>query len=105
MPPEWEFDESVLFEVPAEYADKLLSRLAQGHFSWLHGAEDGICVVAALHANSDDLAPILREVESWIAEIGLPYVRFVLDGREYMLRTQSELPAGRAAWDRLRPPH
>ena len=97
MFPEPEFDELVLFDLPAEDADQLLARLAPSHLAWILGTENGFFVVAALRAESEDLARLLRGVEAWLAESDLPYVRFMLDGRDYVLRAHSEAPAARAA--------
>jgi hypothetical protein len=87
---ESEFDEVVLFGVAAEYADRFLARLAQDRLAWLLVTEDGFFVAASLRAESEDLARLLRDIETWIAESDPPYVRFILDGREYMLRAQVE---------------
>jgi hypothetical protein len=85
-----DFDDTVLFDVPAEYADLLSARLNTARLTWLERRdEDELFVVAALRVEPEDLAELLREVESWLAESDLPYVRFILDGREYMLHPQA----------------
>ena len=94
---ETQFDELVLFDLPAESADQLWARLAPSHLAWILGTEDGFFVVAALRAESEDLARLLRAVEAWIAESDLPWVRFILDGRDYVLRAHSPATAARAA--------
>ena len=90
MYPESEFDEVVLFELPAAYADELCLRLKPTHLAWLHRTDDGLFVVAALRVELDDLARLLRDVQAWIADSGVPYLLFVLDGREYELRAPHE---------------
>jgi hypothetical protein len=86
MYPESEFDEVVLFDVPAVYADELCNLLKLHHFAWLHRTDDGLYVVAALRVELDDFARLLRYVEAWIADSDVPYLLFSLDGREYELR-------------------
>src|SRR5947209_18066995 len=97
MLPETEFDEVVLFDVPAEYAEKLWARLAPDHLTWLLGTEEGFFVVAALRVELDDLARLLRDAEAWLAESELHSMRFLLDGRDYVLRAKAEAAAGKAA--------
>lgn len=94
---ETEFDELVLFDLPAESADQLWAWLAPSHLAWILGTEDGVFVVAALRAESEDLARLLRAVQTWIAGSDVPSVRFILDGRDYVLRAHSRATAARAA--------
>lgn len=49
-------------------------------------------VVAAFQPEPRDLASLLREVEAWVAEESLCAIRFMLDGRIYILG------AGEADW-------
>jgi hypothetical protein len=95
MPPESDFDEVVLFDVPAEHADKLWTRLQQSRLAWLQKTEDDLFVATALRIESDDLAVLLRDVQAWLAEVDLLFVRFVLDGRHYAL--EAPALAGRPA--------
>jgi hypothetical protein len=90
---ETEFDEVVLFDVPALYADELCSRLKPNHLAWVHRTDDGLLVVAALRVERDDLARLLRDVEAWLADSDAPHLAFVLDGREYVLRSPHEVLA------------
>jgi hypothetical protein len=94
---ESEFDEEVLFGVPADYADKLWVWLKPTHLTWLHTTDDCLFVVAALRVERDDLARLLREVQSWIDSSDLPYLTFVLDGREYVLPAHADALANSAA--------
>jgi hypothetical protein len=93
MPPDTEFDDAVLFDVPAEYHDSLLARLAPGHPSWLQPTDDGVLVLVVLRKEAGDLARLLRNAEAWLAESGLLYLRYNLDGREYVLRAKTEAGA------------
>jgi hypothetical protein len=97
MPPESEFDEVVLFDVPPEHADSLWTRLQHNRLAWLLRTEDGLFVAAALRIEPDDLAQLLRDVQSWIADHDLLYVRFLLDGRDYALEAPAEALAGKSA--------
>ncbi len=90
MNPESEFDEVVLFDVSAAYADKLWARLNLTRLTWLHRTDDGLFVVVALRVERNDLALLLRDVQAWMAYSEVPYVTFVLDGREYELRAPHE---------------
>ena len=49
-------------------------------------------VVAAFQPEARDLATLLRDVEAWVAEESLCAIRFMLDGRIYVLG------AGEADW-------
>lgn len=97
MPPESELDEIVLFEVAPEHADNLWLRLQQTRLAWSVRADDGLFIAAALRVERNDLARLLRDVQAWLADVHLPYVTFLLDGREYELREPAEALAGRAA--------
>jgi hypothetical protein len=93
-----DFDDVVLFDVPAEQAEVLSVRLSANRLTWLDKSdEDDLLVAAALRVEPEDLAGLLREVETWVGESDLRYLRFILDGREYMLwAAQAEAQAGRA---------
>ena len=98
MYPESEFDEVVLFELPAAYADELWLRLQPTRLAWRHRTDEGdLFVVAALRVERNDLARLLRDVQAWMADANIPPLTFLLDGREYELRAQAEALAGRAA--------
>jgi hypothetical protein len=88
---ESDFDEVVLFDVPAAWADELCIRLTPTRLAWLHRSDEGeLFVLAALRVESDDLAQLLRHVETWVAGSDVPYVKFLLDGREYVMRAPAE---------------
>ena len=92
-----DFDDVVLFDVPAEYADGLSARLNPDRLTWLHRSDkEELFVVAALRVEPDDLAGLLQDVKTWLAESDLPYLRFILDGRAYMLQPHPMAPAGEA---------
>ena len=97
MLPDTQSDEVVLFDLPTEYADRLWACLARNHLTWLLGTEDGFFVVAALRAELDNLAQLLRDAEAWLTESDLSHVRFLLDGKEYELRAKAEASTGIAA--------
>jgi hypothetical protein len=77
----------VLFDVPRE-ADLLCKRLREQRLVWMHVREGMQFVAASLRSEPGDLAALLRSVEAWVAEQGLPRMQFELDGRSYTLRAQ-----------------
>ena len=98
MLPETEFDEVVRFDVPPEYAEMLWAWLKPIRFTWLHKTDEGRLLVAtALGVELEDLAQLMRDVEIWLAVSNLPFLRFVLDGREYVLLVQNEQSVRAAA--------
>ena len=97
MFPESDFDDVVLFDAPAEHADNLWTRLQETRLAWLHRTDDDLFVATALRIEPDDLALLLRDVQTWLGEVNLLFVRFVLDGRHYALEASAEALARRAA--------
>lgn len=89
------FDEIVLVELPTvEEAERLWLRLLPARMAWLHGRTDTQIVAVVLRAEADDLARLLRELEAWLAERGLPRAQFELDGRTYSLRSRPTVVTG-----------
>ena len=97
MHPESEYDEIVLFDTPPAHADELWIRLQASRLTWVHRTDDRLFVVTALRAEPSDLARLLRDVQAWLADSGLLYLTFLLDGREYELQARAEALADRAA--------
>lgn len=90
------FDEIVVFELPDdEEAQRLWLRLTPGRLAWLHRRDDAHCVSAVLRAEPGDLALLLRELESWLAERDFSEVLFELDGRTYSLRRRKRATLAR----------
>jgi hypothetical protein len=56
-------------------------------------SDEASVVVAELRNCSDDLALLLREVEAWVEQESLLAIRFIIDGRTYVLE------AGEADWE------
>ena len=73
-------------------AARLTRRLGQTRTAGVLG-DDPYVVTAAFSTGSNDLAALLREIESWVEDERLYAVRFLLDDRIYMLE------AGEADWD------
>jgi hypothetical protein len=73
-------------------AARLTRRLGQTRTAAVLG-DDPYVVTAAFSTGSNDLAALLREIESWVEDERLYAVRFLLDDRIYMLE------AGEADWD------
>jgi hypothetical protein len=78
-------DDVVLFDVAWE-ADDLCDRLRGDRLVWSILRDGRRFVATDLRRRPDDLAILLREVESWLAERGGRLLRFVVDGRTYTLR-------------------
>jgi hypothetical protein len=82
-----QLDDMVFFEVPTfaaieAFCDRFRSRCA----GWSQPAEHEWLFGADLSAAETELAPLLRETQDLISELGLPAIRFWLDGRVYVLR-------------------
>jgi hypothetical protein len=77
----------VLFEVPARGgATRLLAELSSSRLAWVERGDDVSVVGVLLAPDDDDLARLLRTVESWAERSGLPALRFEVDGRTYVLQ-------------------
>jgi hypothetical protein len=77
-------DNAVLFDLAGE-ADELWQRLSGDRLVWLEHRDGADLVAVSLRSEPEDLAILLRAVEAWIGENGLPTARFELDGRAYTL--------------------
>jgi hypothetical protein len=84
--------EQVCFELlDFRAATRLVQRLGAERSAALLFDEPYV-VVAAFQDEASDLASLLRDVEAWVAEESLCAIRFMLDGRIYVLG------AGEADW-------
>jgi hypothetical protein len=84
--------EQVCFELlDFAAATRLVRRLGAERSAGLLFDEPYV-VVATFQPEPGDLATLLREAEAWVAEESLCAIRFMLDGRIYVLR------AGEADW-------
>jgi hypothetical protein len=84
--------EQVCFELlDFAAAARLMRRLSADRSAALL-FEEPYVVAAAFQTGPSDLATLLRDVEAWVAEESLCAIRFMLDGRIYVLR------AGEADW-------
>ena len=90
-------DNAVLFELSGE-AGPLFRRLQVGRPVWVEPCDGTDFAAVSLRSEPEDLAELLRTVESWIEERGLSSMRFVLDGRRYTLRAGARTlsPSGRS---------
>jgi hypothetical protein len=80
-----ELDDVVLFELPThEDVEAFCDRIRPRWEGWSDDDEDLWLVTAQLR-RTDDLAPLLRDVQGLIGELGLQSIRFFLDGRVYAL--------------------
>ena len=84
------FSDTIRFEIPKRPTAAHLCRRLRSR--WLESLEedDGRWIVCArLRAEAGDLATLLREVETWVAERDLHELWFQLDGRSYLLRSRN----------------
>jgi hypothetical protein len=90
---------SVRFEIPgAARSARLVRRLAlRANVMLLPGKGELNAIVAELGERPDDLADLLREVETWVEEESLAAIRFELDGRAYVLES------GETDWTSVEP--
>ena len=96
--PELILSNVVRFELPA-YAgpDGLCARLRSRWPGTKRRKGNVWLVTARLRRDEDDLALLLREVESYVADAELHAIRFQLDGRSYILAAPAPVePALRA---------
>jgi hypothetical protein len=79
----------VRFELPA-FADAggFCARLRRSWRGTKQRRGDVWHVTARLRANEDDLAVLLREVESYVADAELHAIRYQLDGRSYIMAAE-----------------
>jgi hypothetical protein len=85
--------DSVCFEIAdLAAAVRLTRRLGEIWTVSLQERRDISLVSARLRGYRDDLAVLLRNVETWVEEESLCAIRFEVDGREYVLQ------AGEADW-------
>jgi len=82
----------VLFELPSfEDAQAFRVRLRPRWPGWSHDDSDVWLFAAELGNEADGLSLLLREAQDLVAERGLLAIRFVLDGRDYILEAAQPL--------------
>ena len=80
-----QLDDVVIFELRAqEHVDAFCRRIRPRWEGWSDTEED-VCLFTAELDGSGDLAPLLREVQQLVAELGLTVISYWLDGRVYVL--------------------
>jgi hypothetical protein len=78
---DFELDDIVIFELPTfEDVEAFCDRFRPRWDGWSHADEQVWLVTADLGEGAGDLASLLRE-----AQLGLPAIRYCLDGRVYVL--------------------
>ena len=83
--------DTVIFDVPDRVAGQQLARwLRPAWVGAVHEWDGGFWLYAAeLRPIDGDLATLLREVEAWLAERGIPELWFSLDGRTYPIKCRA----------------
>jgi len=85
---EIQISDVVLFELPTwEAAQAFRMRLRPRWPGWSHDDEPVWLFAAELSDETDSLALLLREAQALLADLDLPAIVFVLDGRSYVLET------------------
>jgi len=85
MDDDYDFEDTLIFELPAfEDVEAFNDRFRQRWEGWSHADED-LWLFTAHVDGSGDIATLLREAQELVAELGLPSIRFCLDGRVYVL--------------------
>jgi hypothetical protein len=83
---ELQLSDAVLFELPTfEAAQAFRVRLRSRWAGWSHDDDPVWLFAAELRDEADDLAQLLREAQELLADLDLPAIVFVLDGRTYVL--------------------
>ena len=89
-------DDTVRFEIPSlEHVSQLQKQIARKRAAW-SGQDGDIWTVEAEVTAAEDLAGLLREIETWVAKHQLGAIRYHLDGRAYILSS------GEAPWSEFR---
>lgn len=89
-------DQVVRFEIPTQSAaGRLAELLDDGWDAWVHQRRGNHVVFATLDDDPEDLAILLRIVETWVENESLWAIRYELDGRNYVLT------AGDPVWSDL----
>ena len=79
--------EIVFFEVGERASAQVLcTRLGSKRLAWVEPGDASLLVGAVLSSQPEDLALLLRDVESWLVEEALEAISFEIDGRVYLLR-------------------
>jgi hypothetical protein len=89
--------DTVIFDVPDRVTGQHLARwLRPGRVGAVHEWDGFWLYAAELRPIEGDLATLLREVEAWLGERGIPELWFSLDGRTYLIKCR-ELESAPAA--------
>jgi hypothetical protein len=76
----------VRFEIPTlSAAARLAELLEDGWGAWIHQRRGTHVVFATLDDDPEDLAILLRIVETWVDNESLWAIRYELDGKKYVL--------------------
>ena len=80
-----QLDDIVLFELPTlECSEAFSARLRSRWQGWSAQEDEGWLFAVDLFGGGQ-LAPLLREAEHLLEELGVPAIEFCLDGRVYTL--------------------
>jgi hypothetical protein len=86
--PDAELSDVISFEIASYVAAKrLLARLRPVWDGEIDDGDTVWLVVVELRPRREDLAALLRDVESWVNLWGLRAIRYHVDGRAYILES------------------
>jgi hypothetical protein len=84
-----QLDDVVLFELPTvECSAAFTVQLRPRWPGWATHDPGGWLFAAELQGDECELARLLREAQDLLEELGVPAIRFYLDGRVYVLEPQ-----------------
>jgi hypothetical protein len=75
----------VIFELPTQSAARAFGAQLRGRWSGWEEPDDECWLFAAHLDACADIAPLLRRAQELVADLGLPPIRYSLDGRLYVL--------------------
>jgi hypothetical protein len=95
-----DLDDYVLFELPTmEDVEAFEDRLRPRWPGWSVADDDIWLVAADVTGEPDELPQLFREAQQLLDELGLPDMRFFLDGRVYWLQKKAEVPLVLSAFE------
>jgi hypothetical protein len=84
-----QLDDIVMFELPTLACNAAFSLRLRSRFpGWSAHDDAGWLFAAELLEDGEDMAVLLREAQDLLEELGLPAIRFCLDGVVYTLEAQ-----------------
>jgi hypothetical protein len=81
------FSEIIYFEIGDRLAaQQLCTRLGSTRLAWVEAGEVSLLVGVVLSSDAEDLAVLLRDVETWLGETAIGPIPVEIDGCAYLLQ-------------------